>query len=95
MGFHRPDGACERARIAHPLDADQRRAHAARAGHQIVIGEVGRLHQLHAMAFLVERPHVQKRQIGIAAAAGAQHPGADGQQFDVVEESSRLTRTRS
>ena len=57
----------------------------ARAGHQIVIGEVGRLHQLHAMAFLVERPHVQQRQIRIAAAAGAQDPGADGQRFDVVE----------
>ena len=41
--------------------------------------------QMDAMPLPVEQPHVEQRQIGIAATAGAQDPGADGQQFDVVE----------
>ena len=42
-------------------------------------------HELHAMALLVEGPHVQKAEIGAAATAGAQNPGADGKRFDVVQ----------
>ena len=43
--------------------------------------KLGRRHELHAMALLVEGAHVQQAEIGAAAAAGAQHPGADGQRI--------------
>ncbi len=60
---------------------------------QSVIVEVGRRHQMHATAFLVEGPHVEQGQVRAAAAAGAQHPGADGQRLDIV--GRELTKTHA
>ena len=79
------DGAGDGAAVGQALLADQRRAHVRHGGDPVVVGELVRRHELHAMALLVEGAHVQQPEIGAAAAAGAQHPGADGQRFDVVE----------
>ena len=83
--LHDRDGAGEGEAVGQPFLADQRRTHVGDGADPVVVGEVGRIHELHAMAVAIERAHVEQRQIGIAAAAGAQHPGADGQRFDVVE----------
>jgi hypothetical protein len=99
--LHQRDGARQGATVGQPLLADQRRAHVGDDTHPIVIGKVGRVHELHAIAFAVEGAHVQQWQVGIAAAAGAEDPGADGQRFDVVggdiapAHVNILTQTRS
>ena len=71
--------------IAEALLPDQRRAHVGDRGDPIVVGQLRRRHELHAVTLLVEGAHVQKAEIGAAAAAGAQNPGADGERFDVVQ----------
>ena len=83
--FHQLDRARDGAAVGQALLPDQRRAHVGHGGHPVVVGQLRRRHELHAMALLVEGAHVQQAEIGTAAAAGAQHPGADGQRFDVVE----------
>ena len=82
--LHQRDGARQRAAVGQAFLADQRRAHVGDDAYPVVVGEIGRIHQLHAIAFAIERTHVQERQVGIAAAAGAENPGADGERFDVV-----------
>ena len=85
VALHDRHGARQREAVGQPLLADQRRAHVGDGADPVVVGEVGGIHELHAMAVAIERAHVEQRQIGIAAAARAQHPGADGERFDVVE----------
>ena len=85
VALHQLDGARDGAAVGQALLADQRRAHVRHGGDPVVVGELGRRHELHAMALLVEGAHVQQPEIGAAAAAGAQHPGADGERFDVVQ----------
>jgi hypothetical protein len=82
--LHQRDGAGQGAAVGQPLLADQRRAHISDDAHPVVVGKVGRVHELDAIAFAIEGAHVQERQVGIAAAAGTENPGADGQRFDVV-----------
>ncbi len=85
MLFHQRHGAGDGAAVGQPFLADQRRTHVRHRRDPVVVGELLRRHQLHTTALLVEGPHVQQAEIRAAAAAGAQHPGANGQRFDVVE----------
>jgi hypothetical protein len=82
--FHDLDGTCQGEAVGQALLADQWRAHVGHRAHPVVVGEVGRIHQPHAMAVAIESPHVEQRQIGVAAATGAEDPGADSQRLDVV-----------
>ena len=99
--LHQRHGTGQGAAVGQPLLADQRCAHVGDDAHPVVVGEVRRVHELDAIAFTIEGAHVQQRQIGIAATAGAEDPGADGQRFDVVGRDiaqahvSILTQTRS
>ena len=83
--LHQRHGAGDGAAVGQPLLADQRRAHVGHGGDPVVVQKLVRRHELHAMALLVEGAHVQKAEIGAAAAAGAQDPGADGKRFDVIQ----------
>ena len=47
--------------------------------------EVERRHQLHAVALGIEPAQVEQAEIGAAAAAGAEDPGADRERFDFLE----------
>ena len=85
MFLHQRDGAGDGATVGQSLLADQRRTHVGDGGDPIVVGQLAGWHELHAMALLVERAHVQQTEIGAAAAAGAEHPGADGKRFDVFQ----------
>src|SRR5438094_130012 len=81
--LHHPHRALDGARIGEPLLADQRRTHVGDDGHEVVVGEVHRIHQPHDHAVAVEPAHVQQREVGAAAAAGAQDPGADRERLDL------------
>src|SRR6266403_654334 len=81
--LHHPHRALDGARIGEPLLADQRRTHVGDDGHEVVVGEVQRIHQTHDHAVAVEPAHVQQREVGAAAAAGAQDPGADRERLDL------------
>src|SRR5262249_4147391 len=70
--------------IGQPLLADQRGPHVGDHGHEVVVVELGGVHQLADDALLVELAHVEEGQVRAAAAAGAQDPGADGQALDLV-----------
>src|SRR5437660_686757 len=81
--LHHPHRALDGARIGEPLLADQRRTHVGDDGHEVVVGEVHRIHQPHDHALAVEPAPVQQREVRAAAAAGAQDPGADRERLDL------------
>ena len=80
-GAQRPGGEL---RIGQALLPDQRRADAGDHGDEVVVGKVLRIHQRDARAVVVEAAEVDIGEIGIAAAAGAQDPGAGRQRFELV-----------
>jgi hypothetical protein len=82
--LHQRDGARDGAAVGEPLLADQRRALVRDHRDGIVVGEIVGAHQLDAFALGVEPAKIEQAQIGRAAAARAQHPGADGERLDVV-----------
>ena len=82
--LHEPCGTGNGLMVGQPLDADERRAHVGDDADPVVVTEVRGRHELDATALAKEHPHIEHRQIGIAAAAGAQNPGADGERFDIV-----------
>ncbi len=85
VALHQVHSPRDGAAVGEALLPDQRRTHVGNRGDPVVVGQLGRRHELDPVAFLVERPHVEQAEIGAAAAAGAEHPGADGQRFDVVD----------
>ncbi len=68
-------------RIGQAFLTDQRRAHARHHRHAVFVFQVHGVQQRNAVALLVQLAHVQQFLVGIAAAAGAQNPGAHGQGF--------------
>ena len=84
MTLHEACGTSDGLMIGQPLDADERRAHVGDDADPVVVAKVRGRHELDATALAIEHPHVEQRQIGIAAAAGAQDPGADRERFDIV-----------
>jgi hypothetical protein len=67
--LHQGHGAGDGAAVGQPLLADQRCSHVRYRGDPVVVGELVRRHELHARTLLVEGAHVQKPEIGAAAAA--------------------------
>ncbi len=82
--LHHGHGQRHRLGVGEALLADERRAHVGDDGDQVVVGQLGRVHQPAHDALPVELAHVQERQVRAAAAAGAQDPGADGEALDLV-----------
>ena len=64
--------------------ADQRRADAGHEGDPVVVGKVHRIQERDAHAVVVEAAEVEIGEIGIAAAASAEDPGAGRQRFELV-----------
>ena len=85
MLLHQRDRAGDGAAVGQALLADERRPHVRHRRDPVVVRErVGR-HQRDAMALGVEAAHVEEPEIGAAAPAGAEDPGADRERLDVVE----------
>lgn len=85
MAFHQRDGARQRLTVGQALLPDQRRTHASGGADHVIVGKVDRIHQGDLIPLLVEQPHVEQRQVRIAAPSGAENPRADGKRFDVVD----------
>src|SRR6266702_605325 len=79
------DRAGDVAAVGQALLADQWRPHVGDNRDTIVIVEIQRRHQLHAVALRVELAQVEQAKIGTAAATGAENPGADGEGFDILK----------
>ena len=73
------------AAVGQALLTDQRRPHVGNNSDTIVVVEIQRRHQLHAIALRVEPAQVEQAQIGTAAATGAENPGADSEGFDILK----------
>jgi hypothetical protein len=81
--LHHGDGAGDRVRVGEPLLADQRGAHVGDDRDIVVVGQIHRIHERDDGALAIELPHVEQGEIGTAATAGAENPGADGERFDL------------
>src|SRR6266480_3577676 len=81
--LHHRDGARDGARIREPLLAHKGRAHVRDHRHEVVVAERHRVHEPADGALAVELAHVEERQVGAAAAAGAEDPGADRERLDL------------
>ena len=79
------DRAGDVAAVGEALLPDQWRAHVRDHRDPILVGEVERRDQRHPMPLGIKPAHVEEPEIGAAAAAGAEDPGADRKAFDVVE----------
>ncbi len=93
MLLHQRHRAGDGAAVGQAFLVDQRRAHVGHGGNQVVVGEILRLQQRDAAPLCVEPAHIEQAEIGAAAAAGAQNPGADGEAFDIV--GGQLARAHS
>ena len=103
--LHHGDGEGHRLRVGEALLADEGSAHVGDDGHPVVVGQLGGIHELAHHPLPVELAHVQEREVGAAAAPGAENPGADGEALDLldgdrshqspVDSSSRDSRTRT
>ncbi len=83
--FLHAHGSGDAAAVGQALLSDQRRAHVGDDSDPVVVIEIERRHQLDPMAVGIEPAQIEQAEIGTAAAAGAQDPGADRQCLDVVE----------
>jgi len=70
------------AAVGEPLLTDQRRPHVRDDRDPGIVGQLERRHQLDPVPLGIEPAHVEEPEIGAAAAAGAEDPGADRQRFD-------------
>ena len=82
--LHHGDGEGHGLRIGEAFLTDEGGAHVGDDGHQVVVGQLGGVHELAHHALPVEPAHVQEREIGAAAAPGAEDPGADGEALDLL-----------
>ena len=84
MALQRQHRLGREARVRQPLAADQRRADAGDDRHRVVVGQLFRIQQRDARALPRTGLQIEQRQVGIAAAAGAENPGAGRQRFELV-----------
>jgi len=77
--LHHGDGQRHGLGIGEPLLTDERRPHVGDDRHQVVVGQLGRVHEPAHHALPVELAHVEEGQVRAAAAARAEDPGPDGQ----------------
>jgi hypothetical protein len=82
--LHRQHRPGDHAWVGEPLLADQWRAHLRDHRDQIVVGELQRVDQRDPAALTAELLDVEQAVIGIAAAAGAEDPGAGGEVLQLV-----------
>src|SRR4030095_9589015 len=85
MLLHHGDGQGHGLWIGEPLLADERGSHVGDHRHQVVVIQLGGVHQAARHPLLVELAHVEQREVGTAPAPGAQDPGADGEALDLVD----------
>jgi hypothetical protein len=82
--LHHGDGQGHRLRVGEPLLADERGTHAGAHRHQVIVGQLGRVHELAHHALPVELAYVEEGEVRAAAPAGAEDPRADGQALDLL-----------